>query len=59
MGKAPEYGEDAKVKGENHPPLSSFLPFFRVRAFSISRARLSRSLEQAISLQFTPNALSW
>ena len=55
-------GEEAKVKGTRKvggagkkgrvraPSLSSFLPFyFRVRAFSIQRARLSRSLEKAKS----------
>ena len=52
-------GEDAKVKGTRKvrwrgekgeaPSLPSFLPFyFRLRAFSIQRAQLSRSLEQAI-----------
>ena len=34
---------------EREPALSSFLPFyFRLRAFSIQRAQLSRSLEQAM-----------
>ena len=38
-------GEEAKAKG---PALPSFLPFyFRVRAFSIQRPRLFKSLEQA------------
>ena len=52
-------GEEAKVKGtrkvggmgkreKEAPALPSFLPFyFRVRAFSIQRPRLSKSLEQA------------
>ena len=52
-------GEEAKVKGTRKvggvgkrereaPALPSFLPFyFRVRAFSIQRPRLSKSLEQA------------
>ena len=36
------------ITGSSGPALPSFLPFyFRVRAFSIQRARLSRSLEQA------------
>ena len=39
-------GEDAKVKGTRK--VGSFLPFyFRLRAFLIQRARLSRSQEQA------------
>ena len=37
------------IAGSTAPSLPSFLPFyFRVRAFSLQRARLSRSLEQAI-----------
>ena len=37
------------ITGSAAPALPSFLPFyFRVRAFSIQRTRLSRSLEQAI-----------
>ena len=50
-------GEDAKVKGTRKvrwrgekgeaPSLPSFLPFyFRLRAFSIQRAQLSRTLEK-------------
>ena len=52
-------GEDAKVKGTRKvrwrgekgeaPSLPSFLPFyFRLRAFSIQRAQLSRSLFQVL-----------
>ena len=37
------------ITGSAAPSLPSFLPFyFRLRAFSIQRARLSRSLEQAM-----------
>ena len=36
------------ITGSVAPPLPSFLPFyFRLRAFSIQRTRLSRSLQQA------------
>ena len=36
------------ITGSVDPPLPSFLPFyFRLRAFSIQRTRLSRSLQQA------------
>ena len=42
--------EKMERKGESTPSLPSFLPFnFRVPAFSIQRARLSRSLEEASS----------
>ena len=38
------------ITGSTAPTRPSFLPFyFRVRDFSIQRARLSRNLEQAIS----------
>ena len=54
MGRARKSGEDANVKsarkGERDGKKgSSSCFFFRVRAFSIPRTRLSRSLEQAIS----------
>ena len=54
---AKEWG-DANVKGarkagQGGKTGSSFLLFFRVRASSISRTRLSRSLEQAISRKAT------
>ena len=61
-GKAREYGKGAKEWGRREserrtqPLLSSVSSLFFVRAFSIPRARLSRSLEQAISLQLTPTA---
>ena len=64
-GKAREYGKGAKEWGRREserrtqPLLSSVSSLFCVRAFSIPRARLSRSLEQAISLQLTPTAFSW
>ena len=36
------------ITGSAAPPLPSFLPFyFRLRALSIQRTRLSRSLQQA------------
>ena len=60
--EAREYGEGAKEWGRREserlalPLLSSVSSLFCARAFSIPRARLSRSLEQAISLQLTPTA---
>ena len=62
-GKAREYGKGAKEWGRREsemrtpPLLPSVSSLFCVRAFSIPRARLSRSLEQAISLQLTPTAV--
>ena len=59
--EAREYGEGAKEWGRREserlaPPLPSVSSLFCARAFSIPRARLSRSLEQAISLQLRPTA---
>ena len=51
MGKARKSGKTRKCKArENRGGEEKFPPvffFFRVRAFSIPRSRLSRSLEQA------------
>ena len=51
VGRARKSGEDANVKGARKAEREErFLPFFfEFATFSISRTRLSRSLEQAIS----------
>ena len=48
-GKKKEKEGKKMITGLRHPPSPQFPPvfFFRVRVFSIPRARLSRSLEQA------------